>query len=463
MQYRIGDRDPVTGLYTVIWPDGSKTLNGLKVFNAAHQSGDPVLAMQRSDGLMILDSVKAVESVLEIGKLRGFGEQPIGYLAGQVWNNEDEIVLPVISVEFAPGSPTSLAPNIGDFVVRISVDRPQSKDLIIKLQFTGTAAINHYNTTGLDANQSAILPAGAVFYDFFITPLQTQGFDETIVLTIQSDSSYTVGSPNSVTGTILAGGTTNYRIRRLVGISSGGSIGMLGNNVSLGGSTASASNLIACVFQNVDATGIPFPVTNDLTFEYVLFGSAKGNVNFVAPSGSTVYPLATVGQITILAGSASAILLIQPIVLANSGGTFQVGVDGVGGATNVTTYGGIPAVYISSPATAKIDSITTHASSYPGSFPGIPTTLSGGYPWYFDIFMSDCVVNFTGTAVYGLDYTTSAVQDPNDPQRYQVGATGQLVVTATAPYPGTLKTVIVTIASSNDYDAIPPSTITLLV
>jgi hypothetical protein len=90
MQFRIGDRDPVTGLYDVIYPDGSHTRNGIKIFNSAHQSGDLVLATQRSDGMMILDSAKAVESVSGIGKLEGFGEQPIGYLRGQVWNNEEE-------------------------------------------------------------------------------------------------------------------------------------------------------------------------------------------------------------------------------------------------------------------------------------------------------------------------------------------------------------------------------------
>jgi hypothetical protein len=62
MIFRIGERDPATGLFFVILPDGSQKLNGMKIFNAAHQTGDVVLATQRSDGVMILDSAKAEES-----------------------------------------------------------------------------------------------------------------------------------------------------------------------------------------------------------------------------------------------------------------------------------------------------------------------------------------------------------------------------------------------------------------
>jgi hypothetical protein len=100
MQLRIGERDPRTGLYAVIWPDGSTTLNGQKVFNSAHEVGDLVLATRRSDGMMILDAAKASDGSdgsnsidREIG-VKEFGSKPIGYLNGQVFNNEDEIVVP---------------------------------------------------------------------------------------------------------------------------------------------------------------------------------------------------------------------------------------------------------------------------------------------------------------------------------------------------------------------------------
>jgi hypothetical protein len=54
VEFRIGDRDPQTGLYEVIYPDGSQTLNGMKIFNAAHQVGDVVRATRRSDGMLLL-------------------------------------------------------------------------------------------------------------------------------------------------------------------------------------------------------------------------------------------------------------------------------------------------------------------------------------------------------------------------------------------------------------------------
>ena len=102
MIYRIGDRDPVTGLYDVIWPDGSFTRNGVKIFNSAHEFGDVVLATQRSDGMMILDGVKATvtEVVNTSFTLGGFGEKPVGYLNGQVFNNEDEVILPIVSADW---------------------------------------------------------------------------------------------------------------------------------------------------------------------------------------------------------------------------------------------------------------------------------------------------------------------------------------------------------------------------
>ncbi|MGL4617883.1 MAG: hypothetical protein ACRCZS_02315 [Chroococcidiopsis sp.] len=94
MQYRIGKRDPITGLYEVIAPDGGVSLNGIKIFNAETQVGDVVQATQRSDGMMILDGVNGVNAIeREIG-VKDFGGKPRGYLSSQVFNNEDEIVVP---------------------------------------------------------------------------------------------------------------------------------------------------------------------------------------------------------------------------------------------------------------------------------------------------------------------------------------------------------------------------------
>ncbi len=216
MQFRIGDRDPATGLYCVIWPDGSQMLNGLKIFNAAHAVGDVVLATQRSDGMMVLDSVKAVTDVpttvtRDLG-LQKFGEQPVGYLHGQVWNNEDEPILPIVSVKFAPGSPTELAPNAGNFVVRIKIDRPQRRDLRIKVELTGTAPSGDYTVTGLDDDLSVnaqaqplrvVVPVGELYFDVVIRPIQNSlNLPEIAILKLLQDREYRIGPDDSVTATI---------------------------------------------------------------------------------------------------------------------------------------------------------------------------------------------------------------------------------------------------------------------
>jgi hypothetical protein len=206
MQYRIGDRDPATGLYDVIHPDGSATRNGIKIFNSAHEFGDVVLATERSDGMMILDGVKATltEVVTTSFGLGGFGEKPVGYLAGQVFNNEEEVILPIASIDFAPGSPTELEPGAGDFVVRIKIDRPQNTDLRVKLELSGTAASGDYTVVGLDGDSIAIVPAGELYFDVAITPTQNSlNLPETAILKLLQDREYRIGQDNIVTATIL--------------------------------------------------------------------------------------------------------------------------------------------------------------------------------------------------------------------------------------------------------------------
>ncbi len=86
MQFRIGDRDPVTGLYNVIYPDGSSTPNGIKIYNAEHRVGDIVNATKRGDGMIILDNpIAADPSSLTVSAA---GNRD-GYLNGQVFNGEE--------------------------------------------------------------------------------------------------------------------------------------------------------------------------------------------------------------------------------------------------------------------------------------------------------------------------------------------------------------------------------------
>lgn len=208
MQFRIGDRDPVTGLYDVIHPDGSFTPNGIKIFNSVHEFGDVVLATERSDGMMILDGVKATVSSAPLTDrfgLGGFGEKPVGYLNGQVFNNEEEVTLPTASIEFAPGSPEELEPGAGDFVVRIKIDRPQRKDLRVKCELSGTAGSGDYSVVGLDSDFIAIVPAGVDFFDITITPIQNQsGTDLTVIVKAIEDRAYRISQSNGDTATIAS-------------------------------------------------------------------------------------------------------------------------------------------------------------------------------------------------------------------------------------------------------------------
>ena len=222
MQFRIGDRDPATGLYDVIWPDGSSTRNGVKIFNAAHQFDDVVLATQRSDGMMILDSVKAFaisEQTSQLSALPTPNSQlstPLSYLTGQIWNNEDQVILPVVSVKFAPGSPTSLAAAAGNFVVRISIDRAQRKDLRVQCELTGTAPSGDYSYVGLDSNLVAVIPAGELFFDVTISPTQNPGgVDETIIVKALARRDYRIGQDNNATATIQGSSAAMLRIVRV--------------------------------------------------------------------------------------------------------------------------------------------------------------------------------------------------------------------------------------------------------
>lgn len=84
--YRIGDRIPETGSHQVIYPDGSIDLNGIKLYGAKHESGDRVLAQQRSDGAFLLS--EANPQPAKPTAVSRFGDQR-GYLQGRRFNLEE--------------------------------------------------------------------------------------------------------------------------------------------------------------------------------------------------------------------------------------------------------------------------------------------------------------------------------------------------------------------------------------
>jgi hypothetical protein len=100
MQFRIGSRDPITGLYNVIYPDGSSTPNGIKIYNSAHRIGDPVSATKRGDGMIILDNPKAADPSSLTVSAAGNRD---GYLNGQVFNgDEEDAVSDVLIFRYVP-------------------------------------------------------------------------------------------------------------------------------------------------------------------------------------------------------------------------------------------------------------------------------------------------------------------------------------------------------------------------
>ena len=61
---RIGDRDPLTGRYTVQSPDGGIVANGIKTYTAMSKPGDIVVLFPRPDGSIALDSEKGSPTIV---------------------------------------------------------------------------------------------------------------------------------------------------------------------------------------------------------------------------------------------------------------------------------------------------------------------------------------------------------------------------------------------------------------
>lgn len=215
MEFRIGGRDPVTGLYDVIWPDGGATRNGIKIFNAAHQTGDVVLTTRRSDGMMILDGVKAADvatstspltvSLIPSGAFSStFGGGGVGYLQGQVWNDE-AVVVPTISIDFAPDSLESLREGQGFFVVRVSIDRPQNSDLKFRVDLSGSAEYLVDYTISEDPLEDIVIEAGQWYIDINMSPIIDALYEqiEDITIDLRGSSAYRLGIDHSIVLRIL--------------------------------------------------------------------------------------------------------------------------------------------------------------------------------------------------------------------------------------------------------------------
>lgn len=86
--YRIGDRDPATGRTELIYPDGSRDGSGLKLYGAAHQSGDRVLAQRRSDGAWLMSEASPVPARPFVSVFK----DDRGYLDGRIFDSPGQDV-----------------------------------------------------------------------------------------------------------------------------------------------------------------------------------------------------------------------------------------------------------------------------------------------------------------------------------------------------------------------------------
>jgi hypothetical protein len=220
VEFRIGDRDPVTGLYDVIWPDGSFTRNGMKVFNSEHQFGDVVMGTRRSDGMMILDGLMSNHNVMvnnEVLGVQGFGDRSIGYLHGQTWNDDDEVFLPTVSIAFAPGSPTSLKRGQGSFTIRILLEPIQPRDLKFRIALSGVAEYLVHYTMSVDPTEDIIIPSGSEYREIFITPINNGLYEiisNDIIIAIQPSRLYKIGADKVVAEIIPT--LFHYKIHRYI-------------------------------------------------------------------------------------------------------------------------------------------------------------------------------------------------------------------------------------------------------
>jgi hypothetical protein len=133
--FRIGDRDSLTGNYDAIYPDGSAA-QGVKIFNSKHETGDAVLAFERSDGLFVLESDKSVEDESEEAWIPE--ERRDGYLRGQIWNRDEEEIdrLPKVSIVAS----VSQVNEGGAFAFLIKLDRAPKREIEIEFAIHSKAA-----------------------------------------------------------------------------------------------------------------------------------------------------------------------------------------------------------------------------------------------------------------------------------------------------------------------------------
>ena len=209
---------------------------------------------------------------------------------------------PVASITVSPaGVNEDGAPNL---IYTVALDQPSTSALSIGFSLGGTA------TNGTDyatINSPLVIAAGQSSGTITVnpTPDGTVEPDETVVISLNAGSGYTVGSPNSATGTILNDDFPALSI----------------NDVSLNEGNAGTTSFTFTVSlsQPAGSGGVSFDIAT-------ANGTAIAGTDYVASS--------LAGQ-TIAAGSSSATFTVQVVgdTLNEPNETFFVNVTNVNGAT----------------------------------------------------------------------------------------------------------------------------------
>ena len=228
-----------------------------------------------------------------------------GYSTGSPASATATIVnddFPVASIAVSPASVTE--DGATNLLYTVTLDQPSPSALSIGFGVSGTA------TSGTDyaaVSSPLVIAAGQTTGTITINPTAdtTVEPDETVVISLNTGSGYTVGSPNSATGTILNDDLPVLSI----------------NDVSVNEGNAGTTNATFTVSLSAPAGagGVSFDIaTAD--------GTATAGVDYVASS--------LTGQ-TIPAGSSSATftVLVNGDTLAEPNETFFVNVSNVTGAT----------------------------------------------------------------------------------------------------------------------------------
>ena len=335
----------------------------------------------------------------------------------------DNDTLPTVTISATDPNASETGPDTGTF----TVSRTGSTSAALTVNYTvgGTAS------SGSDYSSlagSVTIPVGSASAAITVTPVEDTAVEssETVIVTLSSNASYTVGSPNSATVTIA-------------------------DNDTLPTVTISATD------PNASETG---PDTGTFTVSRTGSTSAALTVNYTvggtASSGSDYSSLA--GSVTIPSGSASAAITVTPvedttvessetvIVTLSSNASYTVGSPGSATVT-IADNDTLPTVTISA---------TDPNASETGPDTGTFTVSRTGST------SAALTVNYTvgGTASSGSDYSSLAgsVTIPS--------GSASAAITVTPIEDTTVEsseTVIVTLSSNASYTVGSPSSATVTI